>query len=95
LEKIFKNIKCFNSFFIKDDFDYAKKQSRWCKVSFFEKNILLIPIHIGGDHWTLVTIKPKMLVIEFYDPAGSADSTVIQVSIFKSLTMRYLMTLES
>jgi len=53
-----------------------KSVSRWTKkVDVFSKDLIIVPIHVHGNHWTLAVINFKERRFEYYDSLrGSAES---------------------
>lgn len=70
----FPKVYAFNTFF------YPKLVSsghaglkRWTrKVDLFEKDYILIPVHLGM-HWCLATISPSEKAIRYYDSMGGRN----------------------
>jgi len=74
------NIHYFNTFFFAKLVDpgYEKgRLAKWTKaVDIFTKDIILIPVNLGNQHWTCAAINMKKKRIEYYDSMGSRRAKV-------------------
>ena len=45
-----------------------KNVARWTrKVDVFAKELIIVPVHVHGNHWTLAVINFKEKRLEYYD----------------------------
>ncbi|XP_013118762.2 uncharacterized protein LOC106095877 isoform X2 [Stomoxys calcitrans] len=52
---------------------------RWTrKVDIFSKDILPVPVHVGGVHWCMAIIHMKNRSIKYYDSMGTPNPTVLK-----------------
>ncbi|XP_075154447.1 ulp1 [Haematobia irritans] len=52
---------------------------RWTrKVDIFSKDILPVPVHVGGVHWCMAIIHMKNRTIKYYDSMGTPNPTVLK-----------------
>ncbi|XP_017852416.1 sentrin-specific protease 2 [Drosophila busckii] len=52
---------------------------RWTrKVDIFSKDIIPVPVHVGGVHWCMAIIHMKNKTIRYYDSMGKPNHEVLQ-----------------
>ncbi|XP_030379709.1 uncharacterized protein LOC115627955 [Scaptodrosophila lebanonensis] len=52
---------------------------RWTrKVDLFSKDIIPVPVHVGGVHWCMAIIHMRNKTIRYYDSMGQPNPTVLQ-----------------
>uniref|UniRef100_W8AV12 Sentrin-specific protease 1 n=1 Tax=Ceratitis capitata TaxID=7213 RepID=W8AV12_CERCA len=52
---------------------------RWTrKVDIFSKDIIPVPVHVGGVHWCMAIIHLKNRTIKYYDSMGTPNPTVLK-----------------
>jgi hypothetical protein len=57
-----------------------KDVRRWTKrekVDVFSKDLLIVPIHVHGNHWTLAVINRKLKRFEYYDSMRGSEGSVL------------------
>lgn len=53
---------------------------RWTrKVDIFSKDIIPVPVHVGGVHWCMAIIHLKNSSIKYYDSMGTPNSNVLSL----------------
>lgn len=51
---------------------------RWTrKVDIFSKDIIPVPVHVGGVHWCMAIIHMKNKTIRYYDSMGKPNQVVL------------------
>jgi len=58
-----------------------KNVARWTRrVDVFSKDLIIVPIHCHGNHWTLAVINMKLKRFEYYDSLrGPAEMTLVHL----------------
>lgn len=52
---------------------------RWTrKVDIFAKDVLPVPVHVGGVHWCMAIIHLKNRSIKYYDSMGTPNPSVLK-----------------
>ena len=52
---------------------------RWTrKVDIFAKDVIPVPVHVGGVHWCMAIIHMKNKTIRYYDSMGSPNPNVLK-----------------
>ncbi|KAJ1921196.1 SUMO1 sentrin specific peptidase 1 [Mycoemilia scoparia] len=74
------SIHAFNTFFYtklsKEGYSRVRRWTR--KVSIFEKDIIIVPVHLGV-HWCLAAIWPKEKKINYYDSMGGTNTHCLEI----------------
>lgn len=53
---------------------------RWTrKVDIFDKEVILVPVHVNGVHWCMAIINLKVKTIKYYDSMGKANDKVLSM----------------
>ncbi|TGZ79269.1 cysteine proteinase [Ascodesmis nigricans] len=68
----------------------SRKTKEYCRKNIMELDTLLIPINIGGAHWTLGVIAPKQKRVEFWNSLKSSNHSD-DVRRYCTLLRKYLM----
>eukprot|EP00729_Bicosta_minor_P001597 gene1597-28505_t len=78
-EKEILNVHAFSTFFYNKlkghGIDGVKRWTK--KVKLFQKEMLLIPLHINGTHWVLVAVNLKDKTFGYYDSLGGSGGSYI------------------
>uniref|UniRef100_A0A1B0B6J7 Ubiquitin-like protease family profile domain-containing protein n=1 Tax=Glossina palpalis gambiensis TaxID=67801 RepID=A0A1B0B6J7_9MUSC len=73
-------VYAMNTFFIpclmKAGYGGVKRWTR--KVDIFTKDILPVPVHVGGVHWCMAIIHLKNRTIKYYDSMGTPNPNVLK-----------------
>lgn len=52
---------------------------RWTrKVDIFAKDVIPVPVHVGGVHWCMAIIHLKSCTIKYYDSMGTPNPTILK-----------------
>ena len=70
----------FNSFFFSllEESGYARVRNWTKKVDLFDKDLVLLPVHLG-NHWALAVLNVRDRAIEYYDSLGGRNPDAINL----------------
>ncbi|XP_067641015.1 uncharacterized protein Ulp1 isoform X3 [Eurosta solidaginis] len=74
------NVYAMNTFFIPRLLTAGHSGvKRWTrKVDIFSKDIIPVPVHVGGVHWCMAIIHIKNHTIKYYDSMGTPNPSVLK-----------------
>jgi hypothetical protein len=59
---------------------FLREEETDLQIDIFSKDLILVPINIGGMHWIAAVINMKKERIEYFDSMGSYGSAMRNVS---------------
>jgi len=83
-ENNYPKVHCFNTFFnvmlLNNGKGYSyQRVSKWTKTfDIFALDYVIIPVHVGGNHWCLGVINIRDKKIEYYDSMGGTNPSCIK-----------------